>query len=431
MFVVRYPSQPNVCSRARLVLTRITGRSGAETMADRYPYIIVGGQVAGAAAVDGIRELDAEGPILLLRREKHLPYDPPPLSKALWLGKKTVEQIYRHDQSYYDQQHVALRLGRQAVGLDPESKTVTDDEGVSYQYDKLLLATGGSPKRLSLPGADLPDLCYYRSLDDYLRVRASVGEGTSALVVGGGFIGSEMAAALHANGVSVTMLFLSPYLVSHVFPEELGQALQADYERRGITVHANDAPVAFEARDRKFATTTRRGNEITSDLVLIGVGIAPETALAETAGLETEDGIVVDEYLQTSHPDIYAAGDNAFFAYPGVARRMRLEHWDNAVGQGRQVGRNMAGADEPFTYMPYFFSDLFDFGYEAVGEVSSQLSVFADWAEPHQTGVLYYLDESKVRGVMMCNVWDKVEAARNLIREGGPVLPEDLRGAIR
>ena len=399
-------------------------------MADKYRYLIIGGQVAGAAAVDGIRELDPEGPILVLRREKHLPYDPPPLSKALWMGKKTVEQIYRHDQGYYDQHHVDLKLGRQAVALAPESRTVTDDEGASYQYEKLLLATGGSPRRLRLPGSDLPGLCYYRTLDDYLRVRGSAGEGASVLIVGGGFIGSEMAAALHANGVSVTMLFLSPYLVSHVFPEELGKALQADYEKRGIKVRSNDAPVAFEAAGGKIATTAKSGDRLTSDLVLVGVGIAPETALAQAAGLDTEDGLVVDDRLRTSHPDIYAAGDNAFFVYPGTTRRMRLEHWDNAVSQGRQAGRNMAGADEPFTYMPYFFSDLFEFGYEAVGEVSSRLSVFADWSEPNRTGVLYYLDENRVRGVMLCNVWEKVEAARALIRQGGAAAPEDLRGAI-
>ena len=399
-------------------------------MAKSYRYVVVGGQLAGASAVAGIREIDKEGPILLMGREEHLPYNRPPLSKQLWLGKKTVEEIFLHDAGFYEENGVEMKLGVEVVSLDVEAKTVTDSAGASYGYERLLLATGGEPRRLDLPGSDLPGVCYYRALDDYTRVREVGTQGKSVLVVGGGFIGSEMAAALHANGVAVTMVFGGPYLVDRVFPEGLGRALQADYQAKGMTVLAEDVPVSFEGKGGQIRTRTKGGAEIVSDLVLVGIGIRPETTLAEGAGLTTKDGIVVDEYLRASSPDVYAAGDNAFFPYAAIDRRARVEHWDNAVNQGRHAGRNMAGANEPFTYMPYFFSDLFEFGYEAVGEVDSRLSVFADWQEENKTGVLYYLDGDRVKGAMMCNVWDKVEAARDLIREKRKVKAEELKGAI-
>lgn len=400
-------------------------------MPDSYPYVIVGSQLAGTSAADGIREVDADGPILLMGREEHLPYDRPPLSKSLWLGKKTVEEIYLHDRQHYRDAGIELALGNEAAALDPKAKTVTDARGDTYHYGKLLLATGGRPRRLSIPGADLPRVFYYRGLDDYHRVRELAGDGASAVVIGGGFIGSEMAAALHSNGVQVTMVFDAPYLCDRVFPEALGAAVQADYEQRGIAVHPGDVAGALQESADRLVVQTRNGLEIACDIAIVGIGIEPEAELAERAGLKAENGVVVDEELRTSEPDIYAAGDTAAFPYRVLDRRLRIEHWDHALNQGKQAGRNMAGAGEPYTYMPYFFSDLFDFGYEAVGEASSRLSVFADWQEENATGVLYYLSDGRVRGVMMCNVWEKVDDARALIQEGKQMNEEDLRGAIR
>jgi NADPH-dependent 2,4-dienoyl-CoA reductase/sulfur reductase-like enzyme len=411
-------------------VNRETGSREECEMAKSYKYVIVGAQLAGASAAAGIREIDKDGTILLVGREEHLPYNRPPLSKQLWLGKKKVEEIFLHDAGFYEEHGVGLKLGTLVASLDVEAKTVTDGAGESYGYEQLLLATGGEPRRLDLPGGDLPGVCYYRALDDYTRVREAAAEGKSVLVIGGGFIGSEMAAVLHANGVKVTMVFGGPYLVDRVFPEGLGRALQADYRARGIAIQAEDVPISFEAKGAQVLTQTKSGAEIVSDLVLVGIGITPETALAEGAGLKTKDGIVVDEHLRASSPDVYAAGDNTFFPYAAIERRARVEHWDNAVNQGEHAGKNMAGANEPFTYMPYFFSDLFEFGYEAVGEVNSRLSVFADWQEENKTGVLYYLDGDRVKGVMMCNVWDKVDAARDLIREKRKVKAEELKGAI-
>lgn len=394
-----------------------------------YDYVIVGGGLAGASAVQGIRELDTKGTVLLLGEEKHLPYDRPPLSKKLWFSDTKVEEIFLHEADFYDQHGVTVALGTRVTRLDPATKTVTTADGSTYRFGKLLLATGGTPRRLSIPGGDLDGVCYFRTLDDYLRTRDSAVEGKSALVIGGGFIGSELAAALNAS-LDVTMVFPGANLCDRVFPDYLGQALQQHYQKRGIKVLSSEMPVSVGKHGEKFQTQLTSGKIIESDLLLVGIGLTPSTDLAEEAGLTVGNGIEVNEYLESSCKGIYAAGDNAFFPYPALGQRMRIEHWDNALTQGKWAGRNMAGAHEPFSYQPYFFSDLFEFGYEATGEVDSRLDTFADWQKENDTGVIYYLRDGKVRGVMMCNVWGKIEVARELIRRGETLKPEQLRGAI-
>ncbi|MDP2852428.1 MAG: FAD-dependent oxidoreductase [Gallionella sp.] len=395
-----------------------------------YDYVIVGGGLAGTSAVQGIRELDAAGRILLVGEEKHLPYDRPPLSKKLWFGKKKVEDIFLHDRAFYEQHAVTLALGAKAARLDPDAKTLTTTEGDTYGYGKLLLATGCKPRTLTIPGGDLDGICYFRDLNDYLRIREVAAEGKSAVVIGGGFIGSELAAALNICKLHVTMIFPGALLCDRVLPDYLGRVVQQRYTEKGIRILASDKPVSFSRNGGKFITRTGKGESIESDIVIVGVGVIPEMDLARSGGLEVGNGIVVNEYLETSRSDIYAAGDNAFFPYRALGQPMRIEHWDHALNQGKWAGRNMAGAHEPFTYQPYFFSDLFEFGYEATGEVDSRLETFADWQKENDTGVIYYLREEKVRGVMMCNVWGKVEMARELIRKGKRVSPEKLRGLI-
>ncbi len=396
-----------------------------------YTYIIVGGGLAGSSAVEGIRELDRKGPVLLLGSEKHLPYDRPPLTKKLWFGKKKVEDIFLHKEDFYGQNNVVLAAGVTARSLDVKNKIVTDDKGRTYGYEKILLATGGIPRVLPIPGGDLEGIYYYRYLDDYLRMRREASAGKSAVVVGGGFIGSEIAAALAANNVKVMMIFPDLYLVGRVFPESLGMSLQRHFRERGITILNGEKPASFTRKDGRFVTRTESGKEIESDMVIVGIGIALSLEMARNAGLQTANGIIVDEYLQASLPDVFAAGDIALFPYQALGKQTRVEHWDNALSQGKLAGRNMAGAHEPYTHMPYFFSDLFEFGYEAVGEVDSRLEIFADWQKENDTGVIYYLRDGKVRGAMMCNVWEKVGAARDLIRKGKPVTKEMLRGLIR
>lgn len=345
--------------------------------------------------------------------------------------QKKVADIFLHDRAFYDKHAVTLALGARVARLDPAAKTLTTNNGETYGYGKLLLATGCKARTLTIPGGDLDGICYFRSLDDYLRTREVAAEGKSAVVVGGGFIGSELAAALNINKLNVTMIFPGELLCDRVLPDYLGRAVQRRYVEKSVSILASDKPVSFSKNGSKFITRTEKGATIESDIVIVGVGVIPERELARSGGLEVGNGIVVDEYLETSKPDIYAAGDNVFFPYRVLGQQMRIEHWDHALTQGKWAGRNMAGAHEPYTYQPYFFSDLFEFGYEATGEVDSRLETFADWQKENDTGVIYYLREGKVRGVMMCNVWDKVKMARELIRQGETLTPSKLRGLIR
>ena len=400
-------------------------------MADQeYKYVIVGGGAAGMSAVEGIRERDGEGSVLMLSCEPHLPYERPPLSKQLWFGKSKVADIYLHDQAFFDRHNVKLALATKIIKLDPARRLVIDTGGTTYQYDKLLLATGVAPRKLAIPGGGMEEIYYFRTLNDYLRIQKQVGTAKSVLVIGGGFIGSELAAALNIK-MEVTWLFPSATLCNRVFPKSLGQDLQRNYQMRGVRVLNSEIPVSISKEKERFVTVTSSGKSIESDLIVAGIGTIPSTSLAQEAGLQIGDGILVNEYLQTSHPDIYAAGDNAFFPYAALGQKMRIEHWDNALSQGKLAGRNMADAQEPFTYQPYFFSDLFEFGYEATGDVNTKLEVFADWEKENVTGVIYYLAESRVRGVLMCNLWNKLEQARELIRTSRRVTAEQLHGLIR
>jgi len=395
-----------------------------------FDYVIVGGGRAGISAVEGIRELDSSCSILLVGAESHLPYDRPPLSKQLWSGKNEVTDIFVHDRAYFERAGVELASDERVSEIDPGEKTILTDQGRSERYGKLLLATGGTPRRLQIPGAELKNVFYYRTLDDYVELSRDP-EGKSILVVGGGFIGAEIAAALSMHGAHVTMVFPGRLMLQRIFPEALARSIQEQYEQRGIRILSEDVPISFAPRGGWLAVETREGEHLACDSIVVGAGIAPEVGLASSAGLAVENGIEVNELLESSAPGIFAAGDNANFPYAALGKRMRVEHWDNAVAQGKAAGRNMAGAGEPYDYMPYFFSDLFDFGYEAVGDVSSSLETYADWQQENETGVVYYLEDERVRGVMLCNVWEKLDEARALIRSGAHVSERDLHGAVR
>ncbi len=406
-------------------------QEGGKKMAEKfYHYIIVGGGLTGAAATDGIREIDNEGSILLVGKEHDLPYDRPPLTKKLWFGQKKVEDIILHDTSYYAEKNIDFVLGREVTSLDKKAHKIGDSQGDNYVYEKLLLATGGHPRRLSIPGGELENICYYRYLDDYRKIRALAFPDVEAVVIGGGFIGAEIAAALNKNGVKVTMLLKEERLLSRIFPESLTMAIEKDYRSRGITMLPKTLPVSIDKSGSRYITVTSTGRELDSQIIIVGIGIQPSTELAMMAGLQIDNGIVVNEFLETSGEDIYAGGDNAFFPYHALGTMMRIEHWDNAIAQGRLAGRNMAGAHEPYTYMPYFFSDLFDFGFEALGNVNSRLEMVTDWQVENKKGLIWYLNNGRPAGVMMCNIWDKVESAREWIRKGQKVGLADVLGAV-
>jgi 3-phenylpropionate/trans-cinnamate dioxygenase ferredoxin reductase subunit len=385
-----------------------------------FEYVIVGGGHAGAAAIEGIRAHDPTGSILLIGRENHPPYERPPLSKGLWFGKSTKDQLPIHDPEYYREQHVDLALRREAVEIDPAGRRVWDDRGVTYDYGKLLLATGSRPRRLDIPGAESEGIHYYRSLEDFLFFESYLPRFQHVLVLGAGFIGMEMAAALRHAGKEVTILYPDEYPLRRVLPRELGLFVADYYREHGIETVSGEGVTRFEERGELVAHTTG-GNEVTTQIVLAGIGVEPSTDLAEAAGLEVDNGIEVDEYARTSDPHIYAAGDVAEFPYLVLDRRMRIEHWDHAIQHGKAAGANMAGANRPYTTMPFFYSDLFDLGWEAVGDVDASFDTHAVWKDEYKEGVVLYLSDDVVRGALMWNVWDHVDWARQLIRDGKPM----------
>jgi len=270
-------------------------------MVPRYRYVIVGAGVAGASAVRGIREWDG-GSILLMGAEPHPPYHRPPLSSDLWLGRESLETISVEPEEFWLRQEVELVTGTRVVALDPIRRQVVDGRGQAYGYEKLLLATGGEARRLTIVGADLEGVYHYRTLDDYLGTRARAPAGSSALIIGADFVGLELAAALAANRVDVTMLVPDRSLAAQVLPEELSRIVAARYVDHGIHILMADAPVMIERANGRLRTSTQRGARIDSDVVLVTLGTAPSIALAERAGLKVGDGIVVDEYLRTSAP---------------------------------------------------------------------------------------------------------------------------------
>ncbi len=373
-------------------------------------YLIVGGGQTGDAAVKGIRERDPEGSIVLVGAEPHAPYARPPLTKKLWAGGDEAK-IWRATADA----GVDLRLGRRIVSLDLEARTAVDDASETYAWEKLLLATGGRPR--VIPGSD--GVVYFRTLDDYRALRARMHEGARAVVIGGGFVGSEIAAALAMNGVRVTMVFPEAGIAARVLPAGLSAFMTEEYRRRGVEVLTDETVASAGAG----FVTTGSGRTLEADAIVAGLGIDPDADLATASGLAVDDGIVVDELGRvTGHADVFAAGDVASFPVPALDRRLRVEHEDHAKSHGRVVGANMAGAGVPYDHLPFFYSDLFEFGYEAVGEVDSRLETVESWEEPNRKGIVAYLDEARrPRGYLFWNVWDQVERGRELIRAGVPV----------
>jgi 3-phenylpropionate/trans-cinnamate dioxygenase ferredoxin reductase subunit len=390
-------------------------------------YLIVGGGMTAAAAVGGIREVDPDGSIHLISEEENPPYDRPPLSKGLWKGKP-VDDIWRGEA----EAGATLHLGRAVTQIDPAAKTATDNQGMSYTYDKLLLATGGAPRRLPFGG---DDVLYFRTLADYRRLRALAEDHDRFAVIGGGFIGSEVAAALAMDGKAVDLIAFGPGIGGEMFPSGLSQFLNTYYKGKGVTVHAGSLAKGLERREGRLIVRVEpqdggKATEVSADVVVAGIGIQPNTALAEAAGLAVEDGIVVDETCRTSDPDIYAAGDVARFPSAAFGVRRRVEHEDNANTMGKIAGRNMAGEETRYDHQPMFYSDLFDLGYEAVGRLDASLEMVEDWQEPYRKGVVYYLDDGRVHGVLLWNVWGQVDAARRLIARGTPLQPDELKGRL-
>jgi 3-phenylpropionate/trans-cinnamate dioxygenase ferredoxin reductase subunit len=363
-------------------------------------YLIIGGGMTADAAVKGIRRQDADGRIVLVGAEAYPPYKRPPLTKGLWTGADEAT-IWKNT----EEKGAELVLDRRIVSLDPTSKRAADDEGDEYAFDKVLIATGGTPRRL--PGAESDRVFYYRTLDDYRRLHEIAGEGKHITVIGGGFIGSELAASLTGVGAKVTMLFPENGIAARILPADLSSFVTDYYREKGVDVKTGES----------ISST----DEIDADAVVLGLGIVPNVELAENSGLDVDNGIVVDEYGRADG-DVFAAGDVANFPSLVLGHPMRVEHEDHANTHGDVVGANMAGATERYDHLPFFYSDMFDLGYEAVGDTDPRLATVETWQEPNRKGTVAYVDDDRrPRGFLMWNVWGKVDAARELIRAGEPV----------
>ena len=388
----------------------------------KFKYIIIGGGMTGDSVAKGIREIDKEGTIALISSEPHLPYDRPPLTKDLWKGKE-VEKIYRGT----DKLNAEIILNTEITSINPSAKEITDNKNNRYTYEKLLIATGG--KVIKLPFGE-EHILYYRTLKDYEKLTLLAKTKNNFIVIGGGFIGTEIAAALAMNGKKTTIVFPEMLIGERVFPKDLAEFVTKFYEDKGITIISGESALGIEKKGEKLVLTTSSGKEIKTDAVVGGIGIRPNTEIAKSAGIKTDNGITVDKFLRTSIDNIYAAGDSANFYNPVLDKRIRIEHADNANKMGKHAGLNMAGNEKPYNYLPFFYSDMFELGYEAIGELNSSYDTYSDWVTPFRKGVVYYLNHGKLRGVLLWNVWGKVDEARELIASKQGFKPEELKGKI-
>lgn len=387
-----------------------------------YKYLIIGGGMAADAAAKQIREFDKNSEIAIISADVDPPYKRPPLSKSLWKGKEE-SSIWLNTQNL----GVTLHLGCSVKSLDVVGKRVLGNKGEEYTFEKLLIATGGTPRRLTF---DNEGIIYYRTAQDYRKLRELTLTGDKFVVIGGGFIGWEVAAALAMNKMNVTMVFPETVIGSRIYPKELGQFLNDYYAGKGVEVISGDVPTAISSQGNNIIVSTSGGRKLSANGIVAGLGITPNVELAQSAEIAVDNGIVVDSFLQTGSPDIFAAGDVASFYNPALGKHIRVEHEDNAITMGAMAGKAMTGNGEAYTHLPFFYSDLFELGYEAVGSVDTRLETFVDWKQPFEEGVIYYLENERVRGVLLWNVWEKVDEARALISESGPFSHSDLKGRI-
>ncbi len=370
---------------------------------ESYRYVIIGGGLAGGRACQGIRREDRTGSLALITAEKHGPYQRPPLSKGYLTGDQDLSKVLLKSDEFYAENQVHLLTGVRATEIRPDAHQVLLEDGRVVGYGKLLLATGARAWRLPLRGADLGHVYTLRTIEDADGIRSAALPEAHALVMGGSFIGSEVAASLAQLGTRVVMIFPESRLLERIAPEEMSDFLRRKFESHGVQILPGTIAQSLEGDDAIEWAVLDSGESIEFDLAVMGVGIRLNTELARDAGLELREGdgaVVVDEFLRTSDPDIYAAGDIAAWPDPTFGKQLRVEHWDVAYNQGMRAGRNMAGPAKPYTALPYFFSDLFDLSFEVWGDLSA-------WDQTVRRGSLeggsfsfYYFHRGQLVGVL-------------------------------
>ncbi len=389
----------------------------------RTAYVIVGGGLAAAKAIEGIRESDSTGTIVLVAEEDRLPYERPPLSKAVLKGEDEMETVFTHDRDWYFEQGVELRLGNPATSLNAEHHTLTLADGETLSYDKLLIATGSSARALDVPGADLDGVLYLREMQESEALKARFADGARIVIVGAGWIGLEVAAAARDAGCTVTVIEPQPAPLVAVMGEQVGGWFADLHRGHGVEFRFGEGVERIEGDTSVTGVVTKSGDTVPADAVVVGVGITPNTGLAEGAGITTDNGIVTDPALRTSADGVWAAGDVANWRSTTLGTNVRVEHWANANDGGLAAGRSMAGQDVTYDPIPFFFSDQYDIGLEYAGYVPrgsgaevllrgepSSNEFMAFWVVPEGDGV-------RVLAGMHVNVWDTIDDVQRLVRD--------------
>ena len=403
------------------------GRKAVRMTTTHFDYLIVGGGMVADTAARGIREIDADGSIGILSDDVDEPYTRPALSKKLWTDDEfTWDEV---PLGTADDTGADVRLRTRATAIRPEAREVDADDQ-TFSYGKLLIATGGTPVPLPIDDhSDGARALSFRTAEDYRALRALAEDVDRIAVVGGGYIGSELAAALVQNGVDTVLIHTGSVLGDAVFPAGLAERFEKLFRDAGVEIVAGSKVAGGRADAEGVRLQLENGDEVRADAVVSGLGIEVATDLAERAGLKVDDGVVVDAQLRASADDVYAAGDVANYPDRLLGRR-RVEHVDNANEQGKAAGRNLAGAAEAYTHTPYYYSAVFGIRYEAVGTLDSSLETVEDWTDADH-GVVYYLDDDRVVGVLLWNVEDARDAARAVLAEADTLTRDDLVGRIR
>ncbi|ALC24787.1 NAD(P)/FAD-dependent oxidoreductase [Streptomyces pristinaespiralis] len=393
-------------------------------MPEHKAFVIVGAGLAGAKAAQTLREEGFDGPLVLIGAESEHPYERPPLSKGYLLGKEERDTVYVHPPRWYAENRVDLRLGTAVTAVDPAAHEVTLADGSRIGYAKLLLATGSSPRRLTVPGAGLDGVLYLRRLADSDRIKEAFSAASRVAVIGAGWIGLETAAAARAAGAEVTVLEAAELPLLRVLGREVSQIFAELHTDHGVDLRCGVQVAGITgAGGRADGVLLADGSRVDADVVVVGVGITPDTGLAAAAGLETDNGIRVDSRLCTSDPDIHAAGDVACAFHPLLGKHIRVEHWANALNQPQTAARAMLGQDVTYDRVPYFFTDQYDLGMEYTGYVEPggyDQVVFRGRTEAREF-IAFWLAGGRVLAGMNVNVWDVTDPIRALVTSAQPV----------
>ena len=382
-------------------------------------FVVVGASLTGAKAVEAMRSAGFDGEVTLIGEEVVRPYERPPLSKGYLRGEEGLDKVYVHDEGFYAENDIDLRTGTVATAIHPDTSTVELQDGSIVPFDKLLLATGAAPRRLDAEGSDLDGIRYLRSLQDSEGLQAAIQAASRVVVVGAGWIGSEVAASARQMGRDVAVVEMAAVPLAGVLGPEMGEYFARLHRDHGVDLHLNTGVEGFVGDGAVEGIRTADGSVIDGDLVVVGVGVVPRVGLAEAAGLKIDNGVVVDEHLESSIPGIYAAGDVANALHPLYGRHLRVEHWSNARNQGAAAGQSMAEGGVTYDRIPYFFSDQYEMGMEYSGFAT-------DWDEVVVRGggdefIAFWLKDGKVLAGMNVNVWDVAEAIQDLARSRKPV----------